>query len=56
MRVLGVDYGDKRTGLALSDPAGFMASGLYTISADGKKQLAQKALSTLAASAPGDPR
>ena len=42
MRVLGVDYGDKRTGLALSDPAGFMASGLYTISADGKKQLAQK--------------
>ncbi|MCI8589507.1 MAG: Holliday junction resolvase RuvX [Clostridiales bacterium] len=40
MRVLGVDYGDKRTGLAVSDPTGSIASGLCTIIADGKKQLA----------------
>ena len=30
-RVLGVDFGDARTGLALSDPSGFLASGIGTI-------------------------
>ncbi len=30
MRKLGVDYGDARIGLALSDPLGFFASGLET--------------------------
>ena len=27
-RILGIDYGDKRIGLALSDPLGIIASGL----------------------------
>ena len=30
-RTLGVDFGDARTGLALSDMSGFLASGLGTI-------------------------
>ena len=40
MRVLGVDLGDRRTGIAISDPTGSMASGLFTITADGKNKLA----------------
>ncbi len=31
MRVLGIDYGDKYVGLALSDPTGLIASPLKTI-------------------------
>lgn len=31
MRILGIDYGDKRIGLALSDPMGIIASGLPTL-------------------------
>lgn len=31
MRILGIDYGDVRTGLAISDPLGFTAQGLETI-------------------------
>ncbi|MBQ8839997.1 MAG: Holliday junction resolvase RuvX [Clostridia bacterium] len=30
-RILGVDFGDARTGLALSDPTGFLASGIGCI-------------------------
>lgn len=30
-RILGVDFGDVRTGLAVSDPARFLASGLQTV-------------------------
>ena len=31
MRILGVDYGDRRTGLALSDPSGLLAGALDVI-------------------------
>ena len=31
MRILGVDFGDKRTGLAISDELGWTAQGLKTI-------------------------
>ena len=31
MRILGVDLGDKRIGLAISDPLGFTAQGLKTL-------------------------
>ncbi|MFQ5965343.1 MAG: Holliday junction resolvase RuvX [Candidatus Scalinduaceae bacterium] len=31
MRTLGIDYGEKRIGLAISDPMGFTAQGLPTI-------------------------
>ncbi len=30
-RILGVDYGEARTGIAVSDPTGFMAGGVGTI-------------------------
>ena len=32
MRVMGIDFGDKRIGIALSDPFGWTAQGLETIS------------------------
>jgi putative Holliday junction resolvase len=31
MRVLGIDYGDKRTGIAISDPMGWTAQGLEAV-------------------------
>mgnify|MGYP001367311078 CR=1 FL=1 len=34
-RVLGVDYGSTRVGLALSDPQRIIASPLYTLQNDG---------------------
>lgn len=42
MIILGVDFGDKRTGLAVSDPSEFLASGICTVTADGKRALAAK--------------
>lgn len=35
MRILGIDLGDKRIGLALSDPMGWTAQGLEVISGSG---------------------
>ena len=32
MRILGIDYGDSRIGVAISDPMGWIAQGLETIS------------------------
>jgi len=31
MRLLGVDYGEVRTGIAICDPSGFLATGLMTL-------------------------
>lgn len=31
MRILGIDYGDARVGLALSDPTGLLAGGIGTL-------------------------
>lgn len=39
MRILGVDYGEKRIGLALSDPLGFTAQGLETLANQSKNQV-----------------
>ncbi len=38
-RILAVDYGDVRTGLALSDPLGMMAGGIGTVKAKGMHDL-----------------
>ena len=38
-KILGIDYGDKRTGLAISDALGFMASGVGTVRANGDRAL-----------------
>ncbi len=37
MRILGIDYGAARVGVAVSDPLGFTAQGLETIQNRGKK-------------------
>ena len=39
MRILGVDFGEKRIGLALSDPMGMTAQGLPTLENKSKKQV-----------------
>ena len=41
-RILGVDFGDTRTGLAVSDPSRFLASGIGTISPGGIEKTAQR--------------
>jgi len=40
-RILGVDYGDARTGLALSDLSGFLASGAGCIKSTGFMKTAE---------------
>lgn len=35
MRILGIDFGDVRVGLALSDPTEFLASGIGTVKVTG---------------------
>ncbi len=39
MRILGIDYGDARVGIAVSDMLGFMAQGVKTIKNRGMKNL-----------------
>lgn len=41
-KYLGVDYGDKRTGLAECDVSGMLASGITTISEGGMRKTAQR--------------
>ncbi len=45
-KILGVDYGDKRTGLACSDPSGFLASGIGYISVGGMRSTAEEVANT----------
>ena len=39
MRVLGIDYGDARVGIAITDPLGITAQGLETISYKGNDKI-----------------
>ena len=39
MRILGIDYGDARVGVAVTDIMGFMANGVKTIKNKGMKNL-----------------
>lgn len=41
-RVLGVDYGDVRTGLAISDEGRFLASGIATVKENGMLRTADR--------------
>ncbi len=41
-RILGIDYGDVRTGLAISDPTGTLASGLGTLKAYSDERLLEE--------------
>lgn len=47
-RIMGVDYGDVRTGIALSDTNHFLASGLGTIKEGGMRATAKKVASLAA--------
>lgn len=37
IRILGIDFGEKRMGLALSDPLGITAQGLFTYERKGER-------------------
>ena len=39
MRKLGIDYGDSRVGIAISDELGITAQGLCTISHNGNDKI-----------------
>ena len=41
-KLLGVDYGDVRTGLAVSDPVGLLATGIGTLKESGMRHTARK--------------
>ena len=39
MRILGIDYGDARVGLAITDPLGYTAQGLETVAYNGNDKM-----------------
>ena len=47
MRLMGIDFGDARVGIALSDPLGIMAQGHGTLKNDGTEQLYKDILSII---------
>ena len=42
MRILGIDYGDARVGLAVSDPTGLLAGGIGTVNITGMNDAVKK--------------
>lgn len=42
MRILGIDYGDARVGISVTDIMGFMANGVKTIKNKGTKKLLEE--------------
>ena len=44
MRILGIDYGDARVGISISDPLGITSQGLETISYKGNDKILLKRL------------
>ena len=47
MRLMGIDFGDARVGIALSDPLGIMAQGYGTLKNDGTEQLYEDILAII---------
>ena len=47
MRVLGIDYGDSKVGLAITDPLGITAQGLETVMYKGNDKVLLKKLDEL---------
>lgn len=47
MRVLGIDYGDSRVGIAMTDPLGITAQGIETIHHNGNDKVVLKRLEEL---------
>ncbi len=48
MRIMGIDFGDSRIGIALSDPMGWTAQGLETIERKGTIEQAAEKIKQLA--------
>ena len=44
MRILGIDYGDSRVGISITDALGITAQGLETISHKGNDKILLKRL------------
>ena len=44
MRILGIDYGDSRVGIAVTDALGITAQGLETIAYGGNDKILLKRL------------
>ena len=49
MRALGIDYGDERVGIAITDPLGYTAQGLETIHHQGNDKIVLKRLEEILA-------
>lgn len=49
MRILGIDYGDSRVGIAITDPLGITAQGLETISYNGNDKVLLRRLDEIMA-------
>ena len=47
-RILGVDFGEARTGLAVSDAARLLANGLYNVQGGGLEKTAERILAAAA--------
>lgn len=47
MRILGIDYGDARVGISITDPLGITAQGLETIHHNGSDKVVLKRLEEL---------
>lgn len=43
-RILSIDYGDSRVGIAISDPLGYTAQGLETIQSNGNDKIVLRRL------------
>ncbi len=42
MRIIGIDYGDARVGIAVSDETGFLASAVCTLNVSGMRDAVKK--------------
>ena len=49
MRILGIDYGEARTGFAISDELGITAQGLETLNSKGSDKLILKKIDEILA-------
>ena len=47
LRILGIDMGEKRIGLAVSDPLGITAQGLKTIKVNGSEEARKKLIEVI---------
>ena len=48
MRILGIDYGDVRVGLAVSDPTGLIAGGIGIVKISGMNNAVEQIVGVIA--------